>query len=315
MRRYLAGLVGALAAVSILAGCSGESESSSSDSGAALEAPAPVAEDAAAGSLGGDTADTGRATATNNSATLGVDALREPAIIRQGQVVLRSDAPGEVRDKVRSVITSVSGEIVEEQTESDKAGELTYAALTARVPSTDFDDTIARLEQAGIKVSSNTNSQDVTTEVVDVEARIRAQTAGLERIEQLLLRAQNLPQIIAIENQLTQRQAELDSLKSRQAWLANQTSMSTINVTITKSSKSDNPNTSENALVRGLKGGWTALTNSLEALLVVVGALLPFAILFVILCLPLAWIWRRSRAVVHPKAQVPVTHESAQGEG
>ena len=93
---------------------------------------------------------------------------------------------------------------------------------------------MAELEKVAQLESSSRNSEDVTTEVIDTEVRIRAQAESLKRVELLLARAQSIRDIVSIEAQLTRRQADLDSLKSRQAYLADQTSMSTITVFLEK---------------------------------------------------------------------------------
>ena len=69
--------------------------------------------------------------------------------------------------------------------------------------------------------------------MIDTGVRVRAQEASLKRVELLLAEAKSLKDIIWIESQLTNRQAELDSLKSQQTWLKDQTSLSTITVDIT----------------------------------------------------------------------------------
>ena len=77
-------------------------------------------------------------------------------------------------------------------------------------------------------------SEDVTTKVIDNDARVRAGERSIRQIEALLSRAEKLGDIIAIETDLARRQADLDSLKQQQAWLEDQTSLSTINVYLSR---------------------------------------------------------------------------------
>ena len=120
------------------------------------------------------------------------------------------------------------------------AGELTPCAIHVAARSLacqglsifgDHADVMAARATGWAQLSSaSRNSEDVTTEVIDTDVRIRAQTKSLRRVELLLARAQSIRDIVAIEAQLTRRQADLDSLKQRQAYLADQTSMSTVTV-------------------------------------------------------------------------------------
>ena len=88
-------------------------------------------------------------------------------------------------------------------------------------------DALARI---GKVEHQSRKSEDVTTQVLDNDARVRAAERAIRQIEVLLGRADALRDIIAIESDLARRQADLDSLKSQQAWLEDQTSLSTINV-------------------------------------------------------------------------------------
>ena len=132
--------------------------------------------------------------------------------------------------------------------------------------------------------------------MIDTEVRIRAQSESLKRVEVLLARAESIRDIVAIEAQLTRRQAELDSLKSRQAYLADQTSMSTITVFLEKKPEPVEKKKAEkddSRFLAGLGNGWDGMTTFLVGLATVTGTLLPFAILLLVLGVP-TWLLVRS---------------------
>ena len=118
------------------------------------------------------------------------------------------------------------------------------------------------LEKAAELRQSQKRSEDVTTQVIDTDVRVRAQEGSLRRVEQLLARAESLKDIIWIESQLTSRQAELDSLKSQQAWLTDQTRESTITIDIAAHPREEVEKKEEDepaGFLVGLKGGMKAL--------------------------------------------------------
>ena len=163
---------------------------------------------------------------------------------------------------------------------------MTRSRLVVRVPVGDFDATMAELERVAELASSNRNSEDVTSEVIDTDVRIRAQSQSLQRVEVLLARAESLRDIVAIEAQLTRRQADLDSLKAHQAYLADQTSMSTITVFIERD-REGRARPSRRGRVPGRAGhGWGGMTTFLTGLATLVGLLLPFAVLALVLGIP-----------------------------
>ena len=128
--------------------------------------------------------------------------------------------------------------------------------------------------------STTTSSEDVTTQLIDVEARIKVQQASVERVRQLLARAQSIRDIMAIEAEIAQRQAELDSLAQQQAYLKDQTSMSTVKVNIERKPdpKKAAPKDDDSGFLAGLAAGWNGLKTTVVAVATVVGALLPFAV-------------------------------------
>ncbi len=161
------------------------------------------------------------------------------------------------------MVDAQGGDITDENTETDDEGTTSYSRLVVRVPGPKFNATMIVLEEAAELRSSNRGAEDVTTQVIDTDVRVRAQEASLKRVELLLSRAQSLKDIIWIESQLTSRQAELDSMKSQQSWLEDQTTFATITVDITaiaeKKVEKKEEEKQETGFLAGLEGGMKAL--------------------------------------------------------
>lgn len=308
--RRLGGLVAALiAALVVLQSCSGagnntSAESMDAGSGAIADAPAAVEPAPTQGDIA-----TGEAAASDmGSGSTGSNQLLTPqtrAVISTGTVNLSSKDVGATRLAVAKVIDALRGQVAEEQTDSNAKGELISARVVIRVPSDRFTEAMDDLE-AITKVHSRTiGTQDVTTQVIDVEARVRAQTKSLARIEALLAEAATFRDVIAIEAQLTTRQAELDSLKAQQAWLADQTSMATITVYLDKLSEPKPKNDDDNGFIAGLKAGWDALSGATLGAATLLGKVLPFIIVALILGYPALVIWRRFTTRADSSARTP----------
>ena len=302
-----AGLLTAITMTALLAACS--TGNGASDAGAGTEA-ADSSQGSPSGESGGsgDGGDTGSAAESPASAReLGDQATtRGPAtpelersVISSGTISLTSKDVAETRREVQRVVDAQGGEITEETTDTDADGDTSYSRLVVRVPSSKFGTAMVALEDAGVLRSSSRGSDDVTTEVIDTGVRVRAQEASLKRVELLLAEARGLKDIIWIESQLTTRQAELDSLKSQQSWLADQTSMSTITVDISTQPEvvEDEPDDRDEpaGFLAGLKGGTKALGAVLAAVTTIIGALLPFAVVGLVLGLPVWLVVRRRR--------------------
>jgi hypothetical protein len=289
----VAALLLLLAVIAALAGCSGGSDTSdaggdvSSETGADRQfSGAPAAE----GDQPATAEDSAGRTASGGPAPQRLDR----AVIATGTVSLRGADVGQVRRDVQRVVDAHRGTISEENTDTDEKGRPQYARLVVRVPSSQFDEAMSALEGIGELRASQRSAEDVTTQVIDNDVRVRAQTASLRRVEALLAQADSLQQIIWIESQLTQRQAELDSLKSQQAWLSDQTTLSTITVDIERTAEPEKEETKDAGFLTGLRGGLHALEASASALATVVGALLPWAVLALLLAVPARLLLRRN---------------------
>lgn len=219
------------------------------------------------------------------------------AVISTATVSLESDDVAAARFEVQRLVDELRGQVSDEETDGG-ADDVRRSRLVLRVPVARFDDAVAALEEVGRLLSSTRTSQDVSGEVIDVAARIRAQEQSLARVEVLFARASSIRDVVAVEAQLTRRQAALDSLKQRQAYLADQTSLATITVHLQRTpdpeAEPEAEEDEEAGFLPGLDRGWGALTAAGTALATVTGALLPFAVVLALLGVP-GWVLLRRR--------------------
>jgi Domain of unknown function (DUF4349) len=312
-RAILPGLPLLLAALFLVAACAGGGGGGDSVAGSTADrsaqrpanaanglteaAPAPDAESQFdAGSASSAEAGDG------GSATSNIP-LQTRAVISTGTVSLWSKDVERARFDVQKVVDGHGGEVTDEQTSTDPDGRIDRSRLVLRVPSRSFDEVMDELGDVADLRSAKRTSEDVTTQVIDIGVRVRAQEKSLERVELLLARAQDLRAIIAIESQLTRRQAELDSLKAQQAYLADQTTLSTITVFLEKTVQPQPEEREEAGFLTGLEGGWAALAHSATVLATVIGAVLPFAVVLLLLGVP---VWLLVRSLLRRRQSEPV---------
>lgn len=277
----LAGLVTLVA----LAGCGSSDDSGGTSDTKAV--PAEVAASEPAGGLAAPVADDAARDAGK------VATAQQPAVIATGTVLLEAEDVGKARLAVRKVVDAHQGRLGEQETTTGDKGELSTVRMVLRVPSDRFDAVVAELEGVATPAGTTTSSEDVSAEVVDVAARIRAQRKSVSRIETLLARAETIEQIVAIESQLASRQADLDALESRQQWLADQTGMSTLTVYIERPAARDDRDDEADGFLSGFAKGWDAFVDGARAVLVVVGFLVPWLVLLALLAVPLRLVLRR----------------------
>lgn len=291
--RRIALAIAALAALTVTAGCAG-SDSDSSSSGDVSRSEPEVAASAGAGDsdAGGALAARPEAAAADVRAAADLDG---PAVISTGMISLLAEDVGAARLEVRKILDGYRGTLSEQETTTGDGGVVTAARLVLRVPSNRFTDATSDLEKVATLTASTSTGEDVSTEVVDVEARIRAQRKSVSRIEALLAQADSLEQIVTIEGQLTSRQSELDALLARQGQLADQASQSTITVYIEQADEeTDEPDEdTAGGFLGGLSDGWDSFLTGGGAVLTVVGFALPWLLLLLLLAVPTRFLLRR----------------------
>ena len=311
--RLSALLVAALAlATFTLAGCSGSGDMDGGGDSSARDAPAAAAERQSLAD--GDVAEAevnGASQPEDGSGTEPVVA-QEQALIRKGNIALRADDVGRAQIDVQKVVDRHSGQVTDESSRSDKDGEPTYTRMVLRIPSSEFEEAVGELKKIGKLEDAKTKQEDVTTQVIDVQTRLRVQKRSIARITVLFQQATSIRDIMAIESELSQRQADLDALEQQAAYLADQTSMSTIVVSIdrTAAKKAAPTDTDDAGFVAGLKAGWGALSTFAVGLATAVGALLPWLVVLLVLGIPTLLLVRAlRRRTPAPVADAPASSD------
>jgi hypothetical protein len=288
MNRWLGTVVAVLAA-GLMAGCGGadgadESTAAGADRGE-TGPPADLATSAEEGAEGGE-ADSGSAKA---QPVVLLDPSSREIIYTIELTVDVEDVDAAVR-QATTLAAAVGGYVASETTEGDES-----ASLTLRVPTETHSDIVTRLEGLGEIRNRFQTAEDVTEEVVDVEARITSQRRSIDRIRALLDQAADIDDVVLIESELAARESELDSLLRRQEELAKLTALAT--VTVTFLGPGTDAEEAPVGFVSGLRGGWNALVDAAQVAAAVVGALLPFAIVAAAVGVPGWWGIRRRRRV------------------
>jgi Domain of unknown function (DUF4349) len=282
-------LVGALSLLA-LSGCGGGSESGSAGSlnaaaGGDVAAPAPAARAPAAQGAGGSTVDHGAFSATD---------VQPNAIIRTGDISIRTTDPQRARDRVDVFLTRLHGLVDDEHSVYDKHGRIRETHLVLRVPVASFSTAMTDLEQLGTVASSSSTGRDVTTEVIDVQQRLETLQISLHDLNSFQRHAATIGQLLRFENAITERRGEYQSLKAQRDHLLSQTTMSTIDLDLSvPPSEAVATGHRSAGFVTGLRHGWTALTGTVTVALTALGAVLPFAVLLALVGLPLWWWIRR----------------------
>lgn len=123
------------------------------------------------------------------------------------------------------------GGYVAESTTSE-AGDAPSGSIVVRVPDESFDTLLADLRELGEVKAVASKGTDVTAQFTDLGARLTALWATRDRLGTVLSEAANVPDILAVQDRITQVQTEIEQIQGQQRLLDDQTSMGTLAVTL-----------------------------------------------------------------------------------
>ncbi len=177
----------------------------------------------------GENIDTITANTTGSVAT-------QRLIIREGNISVVVEKTRQTANDIEAIVNGLAdkGAYVITASESGRGEDKEpYINIVIRVPVEDFDRVMDQIAAMGIEVTDrNETAQDVTEEYVDLEGRVEALEVAKQRLQEIMLDADTTEDLLMAEQQLTMREAELESLQGRMNYLAQSAQLSRININL-----------------------------------------------------------------------------------
>ncbi len=207
-------------------------------------------------------------------------------LIRNGQLDFKTTDVKNTKTEIEKIRKELNAYISSEN--ENNYGDRIQYNQTIRVPADQFDALIKSIEPLADKIENKSiNTQDVTEEFIDVEARLKTKKELESRFREILKQAKTVEEIVSIESQIANVRAEIESIEGRLKYLQNQVSFSTLTVSYYEVIGTDFGFASK--LIESLKGGWDNLLSFLIFLI----TLWPFVVGIAVIIL--WWVRRRKR--------------------
>ncbi len=156
----------------------------------------------------------------------------ERLIIRSGNISMAVNDTRAALATIEGLVEGMASEgafVVSADEYGGTEGSQPQITLSIRIPASRFDETMNRLAELAVNVTSrNESAQDVTEEYVDLEARLESLEAARQRLLDIMAEARSTKDVLEAEQQLTQREAEIESLKGRKQYLEQSARLSSI---------------------------------------------------------------------------------------
>lgn len=187
------------------------------------------------------------------------------------------------------------------------------AYVTVRVPSAKYSTFVADVMKLGKVLYQAESSDDVTQQHVDMAARLENMKAEQSRLRELFKKASKVSDMLAIEQELTRVQGEIESMQAQLSYLEDQAAMATVTIEL----KEPTPVVSPSGIDWGTRTAFTdgvrAFVNTMNGLIVLLG---PALALVVFVGVPVWFIvWFVRRRVRRRRAAAPVSTASTSDPG
>jgi len=298
-RRVLIRLVAMLVLPTMLVGCGGAANTTFSKIGSSTP-DAPGAKQAG-GNVPGD------------AAVKGALPPAERKIIYTGTLDIVVSNMDDALPVVEKLVAAQKGYIAKSEVKEDP-GRRRTATFSLRIPVDQFQSTREGLLALGTVERNAVDSQDVTEEFVDVQARIKNLKEQEDKLNELLKekrKEEKLEDIIKVSDRIAQVRQDVERVQGRLNFLSNMTSLATINLTLReiKDYKPPMAPTFGNRINSTFTESWEGLVDFGEDLVLLLVALVPWLVVLVPMGVIGLLLVRRSRRK-SPKPPRPSSPET-----
>ncbi|WP_157677255.1 DUF4349 domain-containing protein [Dehalobacterium formicoaceticum] len=253
-----------------------------------------------AGGDGGDVAPTEEQKTTEVQDTMGNQdtqiTLKDRKIIYTAEVNLRVDDIEGIGEKIKNKTMELQGFLADYAVHINE--NTANANMSLKVPSQNYQALLDFVVQQGKPDYKREYTNDVTTQYVDLDARVTVLRAEEESLLNLLNQADKVEDILKVRAQITSTRQERESLEGQLKALKNDIEYATIQVSLYKPRNSDANINMENLNI--FSRSWSGFIYGFNSLLAKTGNVvvffftaLPTLALVALVVLGLVWIIRR----------------------
>ena len=232
-------------------------------------------------------------TGSTEAAAPAVDSAK---IIYTANLTLESKDYEAARSALDSALAEAGG-YLESSSEYSSSGSSRSVSLTYRVPQANYQSFLDAVAAAGNVTYRSQQADDVTTQYMDVSARLSNLQAQRTRLQQLQAQAETRSDLLQIEDSLTEVQSQIESWQSQLDWYSDQVQQCTVYIDLNEvQTYTPADEGFFSRIGTALVSGWGNFVNGLQQLVVALASVWPLAVL-ACAAVAMALAWRKK----HPK--------------
>ncbi|WP_372517084.1 DUF4349 domain-containing protein [Mycolicibacterium frederiksbergense] len=202
-------------------------------------------------------------------------------IVKTASMSITAGNPAVAADKAVSLAADAGGRVDSRSEDAGSSSGRAHISLVLRVPATKLDGTLDEFKKLGTVQSVEVRADDVTSQRVDLDARINALQTSVDRLLGIMREAKDPEALIKAEDALSQRQADLDSLRAQRTQLGEQIDYSTVNLDIV-AEQIGGPAPQYQGFWGQVERGWHAMVSAASGAVMLFGLMLPWLAAFTV---------------------------------
>jgi Domain of unknown function (DUF4349)/Putative zinc-finger len=222
-----------------------------------------------------------------------------PMIIRSAQLSLITKEFDKTRANLEAILKRHRGYVGELKAGGSTGSGRTLTA-TLRVPADQLDATLTEVKTLGRVESESQSGQDVTSQYVDLQARLSNARNTEQRLTDLLRnRTGKLSDVLEVEQELDRVRGEIEQMEAERKTMSNQVSYATLNATIAEDYKAQLqvvPPSTSTRLSNAAVEGYRSMADGVVGLALFLLSTGPSLLLWgAVLFLPARLVWKKVR--------------------
>ena len=154
-----------------------------------------------------------------------------PQLIKRAQLSLVVDSIDDSLKQASQVIRTHQGDILDLQDNQIEAIQRT-AYLRIRVPQANLDPLLAALGELGTVQQQGLSAEDVSTQIVDAQARLRNLRKSEESLLEIMERSGEISHVLEVSKELSRIREQIEQIDARVQNLQTQVRYSTVDLTL-----------------------------------------------------------------------------------
>jgi len=183
-------------------------------------------------------------------------ASERPQLIKKAHLSLSVASVDDSFDQVRSVVSAQQGDVLSMQDYGDRQRSVSFEL---RVPANRLDATLDDLTGLGEVSNRSIRSEDVSSQLVDLQARLANARKSEEALKEIMSRSGEIADVLEVSRELSNVRQNIEQMAAAQKSLQTQVRYSTITLSL-ESAIALSPKTP--GFTTQLSSSWNAATHS-----------------------------------------------------